>query len=159
MVDQKSQSAPADELSALRNKIVELEARAVQRATTERALRATHQRIQEYLDVAGVMFVVLNPDGTVDLVNKKACEILGYDARDIIGQNWFDNFLPERLRESVRDVFRTMMAGEVKPVEYYENPVITSMHEERVIFWHNAILTDETGITGSLSSGTDVTET
>ena len=158
MVDQKSQFPPADELSTLRNKIAELEAIAVQRTAAEMALQAAHQRVQQYLDVAGVMFVVLNPDGIVDLVNKKACEILGYDAREIIGQNWFDNFLPGRLRESVRDVFRKIMAGEVEPVEYYENPVLTSTGGERIIFWHNATLTDETGIAGSLSSGTDVTE-
>ena len=51
------------------------------------------------------------------------------------------------------------MAGEVEPVEYYENPVVTQSGEERLIAWHNSLLTDETGnVTGVLSSGEDITQ-
>ncbi|MGD8792249.1 MAG: PQQ-binding-like beta-propeller repeat protein [Anaerolineae bacterium] len=43
--------------------------------------------------------------------------------------------------------------------EYYENPAVARADEERMIAWHNTVLTDETGnITGTLSSGEDITE-
>lgn len=158
MAKPKSEAPPTIESSTLRERIVELEAIAQEKEKTEEALRAAHQQTEEYLDVAGVMFVVLNPDATVALVNRKACEVLGYDASEITGRNWFDNFLPERLRATVRDVFRRVMTGESEPAEYYENPVLTRGGEERIILWHNATLTDETGVRGTLSSGTDITE-
>jgi PAS domain S-box-containing protein len=158
MVKPKSQAQPTTEWSTLRERIVELESIAQEKEKTEEALRVAHQQTQEYLNVAGVMFVVLNPDGTVAVVNKKACEVLGYDASEIIGKNWFDNFLPERLRPTVSDVFQRIMTGEFEPAEYYENPVLTRGGEERIISWHNATLTDGTGVRGTLSSGTDVTE-
>jgi PAS domain S-box-containing protein len=51
------------------------------------------------------------------------------------------------------------MAGEVEPVAYFENPVLTKKREERIVAWHNVILRDGAGnIIGTLSSGEDVTE-
>ncbi|MBW1717918.1 MAG: PAS domain-containing protein [Deltaproteobacteria bacterium] len=51
------------------------------------------------------------------------------------------------------------MAGDIEPVEYFENPVLTSRGEERLIAWHNTALTDDQGdIIGTLSSGEDITE-
>jgi len=51
------------------------------------------------------------------------------------------------------------MDGKVEPVEYYENPVVTKDGEERIIAWHNTLLTDDLGnVIGTLSSGEDITE-
>jgi len=59
----------------------------------------------------------------------------------------------------VKTVFDKLMAGEVEPVECFENTVLTKSGEERIIAWHNTVLTDEEGnIIGTLSSGEDVTE-
>jgi PAS domain S-box-containing protein len=118
-----------------------------------------HYQAQQYLEVAGVIFVVIDTDQTVRLVNRKGCEILGYEEDEILGQKWFDCFLPDRVREAARAVFDRLMAGEIEPVEYFENPVLTSNGDERIIAWHNTVLRDEGGrITGTLSSGEDVTE-
>jgi PAS domain S-box-containing protein len=52
-------------------------------------------RTQDYLDIAGVIIVVIRPDETVELINKKGCELLGYDKEEIEGKRWFDLFVPE----------------------------------------------------------------
>ncbi|MEW5724019.1 MAG: ATP-binding protein [Thermodesulfobacteriota bacterium] len=78
---------------------------------------------------------------------------------EIIGRNWFDVFIPERMRDQVRSVFERLMKGEVEPVEYYENPVVTLKGRERMIAWHNTLIRDEQGrLTATLSSGQDITE-
>ena len=41
--------------------------------------RKEKEKAQQYLNIAGVMFVALDRNGIVTLVNRKACEILGYD--------------------------------------------------------------------------------
>lgn len=51
-----------------------------------------------YLDIAGVMIVVIDVWQTIHMINKKGCEILGYTEKEIIGKNWFDNVIPDRLR-------------------------------------------------------------
>ena len=108
---------------------------------------------------AGVMFLAGDADGNVTLINQKGCEVLGYEQEEIIGKNWYDCFLPENIRDKVKAVGAQVMAGNIEPVEYYENAVLTSSGEERTIAWHNATLTDEDGKNiGFLSSGEDITE-
>ncbi len=129
-----------------------------ERKRVEKALREERDRAQKYLDIAGVMIVALNTRGDVTLINRQGVKILGYEREEIIGKNWFDNFLPADVRGDVRTIFDTLMAGEIEPQAGYENPIVTKEGEERVIIWHNTLLRDDQGqITGSLSSGNDVT--
>jgi PAS domain S-box-containing protein len=125
----------------------------------EEAVRQQRDSAHKYLDIAGVIFVALNAKGEVILINQKGSEVLGYEQEEIIGKNWFDNFLPPRLRGQVRAIFEKLIAGRIEPVEYHENPILTKDHEERIVAWHNTTLTDEQGhITGTLGSGEDITE-
>jgi two-component system cell cycle sensor histidine kinase/response regulator CckA len=125
----------------------------------EEALQEEGDRAQKYLDIAGVVFVAINLTGEVTLMNQKGRELFGYAQEEVIGKNWFDDFVPARLRDGVRAVFQRLIDGEVEPVEYYENPVLTKSDGERIIAWHNIVLRDEGGnIVGTLSSGEDVTE-
>ncbi|MBD3181523.1 PAS domain S-box protein [Candidatus Poribacteria bacterium] len=123
-------------------------------------LRKQRDDFQTYMDVADIMFVALNTNGTVIHINKKVCEILGYDNEDeILGKNWFDNFLPDSKKENVKDIFQTLISGKVKSVEEINEFIKRKDGKERLIHWHNAILKDDNGnIIGSLSSGEDITE-
>ncbi|MDD5218611.1 MAG: PAS domain S-box protein, partial [Candidatus Omnitrophica bacterium] len=125
----------------------------------EEKLMLERDKIQKYLDVAGVIMIALDTDGSLKLVNNKACEITGFPHDELIGRNWFDGFIPEGLRDEVRVVFKKLMAGEITNLEYFENSIVTRSGEERLIRWHNVILEGETGeALGILSSGEDVTE-
>lgn len=106
-----------------------------------------------------MIIISLDERGNVSYINKKGCEVLGYSEEEILNKNWFNNFIPERVRKETLSVFRKLMNGEVKSTEYFESPVLTADGEERIISWHNTILKDEYGrITGTLSSGEDITE-
>jgi PAS domain S-box-containing protein len=125
---------------------------------TEQALKQERDRAQRYLDVAGVIMLVINADQTVVLINRKGCEVLGGDEPDIVKRNWFDSFLPDNRREEIRELFLKTMRGEQRLAEYYQNAVVTLHGEQRLIAWHNSLLYDEAGnITGTLSSGEDIT--
>ncbi|MCK5246446.1 PAS domain S-box protein, partial [Candidatus Bipolaricaulota bacterium] len=107
----------------------------------ERQLQAEKEQARLYLDIAGVMFVVLDQDGRVVMLNKKGLEILGYkDSSELLGRSWFETCIPEDARESVRNVFSQMMLGEIEPVEYFENTVLTREGKPRIIAWHNTIM-------------------
>jgi PAS domain S-box-containing protein len=130
----------------------------IYRQQTEQALKQERDKVQRYLDVAGVIMLVIGADQRISLVNKKGCELLGADEEDIIGSNWFDNFVPADSREEVRALFMRLLAREEELPEYYQNPVITRRGEQRLIAWHNKLLYDEAGnITATLSSGEDIT--
>ncbi len=115
--------------------------------------------IRKYLDLAGVFIVALNEEGNITLINKKGYEILDYKEGELNGKNWFETCLPEYRKEEVSKVFKELMRGEFTPVEFHQNPVVTSTGEERVISWHNNTLHDNNGnIIGTLSSGEDITD-
>ena len=133
-------------------------AEVAERKRAESALRAEHDKAQSYLDLTGTMFVAINANETVTLINRRGCDILGLAEADIVGQNWFDRFVPSSSRLMVRNVFRRIMRGDLEPAEHFENPVLTANGSERMISWHNAVLRDSDGrITGALGSGLDIT--
>ncbi len=130
-----------------------------ERKRADKRLMEARDKAQMYLDLASVIFVALNEKGEVTLINRKGCEILGYEEAEIVGKNWFKNFLPPKIAPEVEEVFHQMLSGEIESTEYYDNPVITKQGDERLIAWHNVILRNADGkVVTSLSSGQDITE-
>ena len=117
------------------------------------------QTAQNYLDIAGNMFIAIDKNGIVTLANQKASEVLGYPVEQIVGKNWFDHFLPDDKSQEIKDVFKKIMKGEIESVEYVENQVLCKDGGCRWIAWQNTDIRDEKGrITGTLSSGIDITD-
>jgi PAS domain S-box-containing protein len=113
---------------------------------------------REWLDIVETIILVLDFKGNVTFINKKGCKILGYKESDIVGKNWFDNFVFLEDKKNIRAVFNKIIKGEKEPVEYYENPIKTRLGK-RLISWHNSVLKDDKGkIIGTLGSGEDITE-
>jgi PAS domain S-box-containing protein len=129
-----------------------------QRMAAEKALEQEKERAEQYLDIAAVLLRVLDHDGAVTLINKKGAEILGRPEADILGKNWYDHFVPERLKGRLREAFRRFIAGEQAQFEYYESAIVNNRGEERMIAWNNALIRDGEGkVVGVLSSGEDIT--
>ncbi len=125
---------------------------------TEEALRRKRDNVQKYLDIAGVIIVVINTDQTVALINKKGCQLLGFEQSEIIGKNWFNQFIPKKDRKKTVSVFIDLVSEKCEPVEYFENYVLTNGGEERLIAWQNSFLKNDEGkIIATLSSGEDIT--
>ncbi len=129
------------------------------RKMIEERLLAEGDRAQNYLDIAGVMLLAIDADRKVTLINKKGCDILGHEESDVVGKNWFDNFIPERSRDEAKAAFDRLMTGEMTSAGYFENFVLTHYGTEKIIAWQNTILRDHRGnVIGTLSSGEDITK-
>jgi PAS domain S-box-containing protein len=125
----------------------------------ESEVRKERDMLDLYINVAGVIFLILDEKGFVKLINPRGCEILGYSREEIVGKKWVDSFIPEGEKVAVNSVRISNISGTDKFIESYENAVVTKTGETRVILWHNRILKDGNGkIIGTLSSGEDVTE-
>jgi PAS domain S-box-containing protein len=121
--------------------------------------RAARREIQQYLDIAGVVFLSLDTSGKITLINKKGCELLGYNEQQLIGRDWFDLCLPPELRDETREALKALVHGEYQDAEIHENAVLTRGGEQRILRWHNSPVHDASGtVTGVLCSGEDVTE-
>ncbi|MBI4249666.1 MAG: PAS domain S-box protein [Elusimicrobia bacterium] len=113
---------------------------------------------KKYLEISESILVAIDVRQRVILINRKGCDILGVPKEEIIGQNWFNNFVPQRIREEARSVFQKLVAGSSGPAEYFENSVLTRDGQEKLIAWHNTVLRRPNGkVSATLSSGDDVT--
>jgi PAS domain S-box-containing protein len=127
----------------------------------EQALLQEEAEAQAYLDVAAVAILVLDREAHVTLINRRGCEILGLEAGEVLGRTWIDSFVPESQRERAREEFGRLIRGEVTPdaKRVFENPILTSAGEERLISWRNTVIRDRGGdIRATVSSGEDVTD-
>jgi PAS domain S-box-containing protein len=130
-----------------------------ERRKAEELLRREKERAQTYLDVAGVILVVIATDERVSLINRKGAAILGAPEEQIVGENWFDAFVPPARREESRSRFRRQLAGELEPATDFESAVLTRSGVERLVAWNATTVRDEQGrIVATLGSGEDITE-
>jgi len=137
-----------------------LEERSLALYHSSQKLRLELDRNQRYLDTVQTVMVALDGEGRISMINRKGCELLAYEERELLGRNWFETCLPQPLgMETVYPVFRRILSGDLQAVEHVENPILCRDGQQRLIAWHNAYFTDDQGgIVGTLSSGEDITE-
>ncbi len=107
------------------------------------------------LDLIKEIIISINNKGIITFINKEGCKILGYKKEEIIGKNWFKEFIPKENQEEVKNISRKILSG--KEINFI-NPIKTRKGK-RIISWHNKILKNDKGkIIGHISSGEDITE-
>ncbi len=144
----------------------EVRARTKDLLATQAALLGERDGAQRYLDTAQVFLVALDLHGRITLVNRYACQALGRDAADLIGSSWLD-CLPERIRGGMHSSFQRLVSAApaaveavaaVDPASSIQHPVVDTAGREYMVEWRTILLRDEEGrLTGTFSSGTDVT--
>jgi len=124
----------------------------------ESRLREERDRAQRYLEVASTLVVVLDAHGSVELINRQGCELLGFREDELLGRDWLEMVVPREDRLDARLAFLRLVSGVDQPGETLETFVRTKTGEQRKIAWRNAVLRDPEGtITAVLRSGEDVT--
>ena len=138
----------------LENRFAESNAKLSQR---QNALQESNRRWQSLLDNVRLIVVGLSYQGQVEYVNPYFLEATGYTLEEVIGKDWFANFLPHIDRIQTGQLFVDFLAKDFPP--YYQNSILTKAQEERIISWNNTLLRNEAGeIIGTLSIGEDITE-
>jgi len=130
-----------------------------QRKQTEEAVLQEHDRAQTYFDIASILFVAFDQNGTVTLINHTGCETLGLQKEQIIGKQWIDRFVPQEDRVELQEIMRQIYDGTFKVTDVHRNGIVNANNEIRQIEWRNTVLRNVNGeITGMLSAGVDITD-
>lgn len=126
-----------------------------ERKKAEETLKKSEEKLKAYFDLAQVITLVLDVNGNIQSINSKGCEILQMSEEEIIGKSWL-TFIPEDYHNKVESVFNSLVTNDK---EKFENSIITSTGERKIVSWRNTVLRDSKGdINGVLSSGIDVTQ-
>lgn len=120
-------------------------------------LQETERRWRSLLENVQLIVVGLDQSGNVNYANPFFLNLTGYKASEVLGKNWFENFLPSSGHQVVQAVFSEVPTCSAHP--YYQNSILTKLGEERFIAWNNTMLQDIDGVViGTISIGEDITE-
>jgi PAS domain S-box-containing protein len=108
-----------------------------------RRLHAQLDRTRGFLDAAGALIVVLDPDGRVLLANARACNVVGFDETEMIGRDWFSLAVPKGGRPAARAAFDQLVAGEA---DGFGHRLPSAEGQRRAIAWHGTVLDGEGGV-------------
>ncbi|TGC10547.1 response regulator [Methanolobus halotolerans] len=110
-----------------------------------------------YLDGAGFIAVVVDPQLKINLINKKGNETFGYGEFELIGQDFLSTLIKEDVRSDVRATLEAAVSGEAALPVYSESKVQCKDGREILVRWYDSLLTDDDGnVTGIMCSGEDL---
>jgi diguanylate cyclase (GGDEF)-like protein/PAS domain S-box-containing protein len=129
-----------------------------ERKLAEEALRESERRLRDILDNIQLISLLLDANGDVTYCNEYLLDLVGCSEDEVVGQNWFDLFVPEDQRGEVKRAFlERFAAGDISPHD--DNEILTTSGERRRISWNNTVLRDLEGkLVGTACLGADITD-
>lgn len=126
----------------------------------EKELRESEQKWRNILVNTPQIGISLDPKARITFANARFLQLTGWEEQKVIGQDWFDLFIPETIKEEIRNVFTTTMTRkETGALSSYENDILTKTGELRRVAWSNVLTKDSTGnIIDVTCLGIDLTE-
>lgn len=118
--------------------------------------RAQEQEYIRLIDTANAPIFGVDIEGRVNIWNRKAVLITEYSARDVIGENLVDEFIPQDYKVGVRDVLVKALEG--NETANFEFPLITNTGRRVEILLNATTRYDEKGeVIGVVGIGQDIT--
>ncbi len=120
-------------------------------------LLESERRFTEMLKNVNLISIILDFKGTITFCNQYFIDISGYSGDEIIGQNWFDKFVPEEERSERKEDFKKVVEGDaIYP--HTEDEILIKSGGKILISWNNTMLCDADGqISGTASIGENIT--
>ena len=107
----------------------------------------------EVIDTKGRLFLILDHEGVVQVINPNGCQLMGRKAEEIVGKHWIDTFVPLEERAYVSEVFKSLADGRLNGYDTVINGVLASYGTVKVK-WKNYIFKDkESEISAIISMG------
>jgi len=104
--------------------------------------------------------ISLDRHARIVFANKRFLLLTGWKEDEVMGRDWFEMFIPEKVRNEVRKVFRTVIAQEeTSGFSNYENEIVTKRGDLINVAWSNVLTKDLGGnVIDVTCLGVDLTE-
>lgn len=125
-----------------------------------RALQQSERKWRNILVNTPQIGISLDTRGRITFANKHFLNLTGWSREEVIGKDWIENFIPEEIRDEIRQVFLSSMKKEnAFGHSTHENEIITRDGKRLIISWSNVITKSLNGdISDVTCLGVDITE-
>lgn len=150
MLEQSYEELAATE-EELRSNFIELQAK-------EKALSESESRFRSMLENVNLITVIIGKDGCLNFCNDFMLKLTGFEREEVIGQDYFQTFLPSGIQGKARERFLDdfKRKGHTLHLTSY---IQTKDGQKRLVNWNNTILVNAFGdVIGIASIGEDITE-
>ncbi len=142
----------------LRNNISELKRFNEEIRESRNQINTEKNKLQQYLDVAGVFVIVFDKEYRLNAVNKKGTEIFGKNEDDYLNRDWVHSFVHSNDQNKTIRVLENVKIS-ISKEDTIENIMTTELGEKRNVVWRFTIIKDEKGQFKSyIGTGVDITE-
>ncbi|WP_281846727.1 sensor histidine kinase [Olleya namhaensis] len=123
------------------------------------ALQKEKEKIQQYLDLAPVVFLLIDTNNKVEMINQKGCDLIDCTSQEIIGRSWFQDFICDlNTNPSNTNILNNLEEEKSIPTNF-ESKLRSKTGEMLIMSWTNVALLDKNGILlGTLVAGENITE-
>ncbi|MEX0271781.1 GAF domain-containing protein [Leptolyngbyaceae cyanobacterium UHCC 1019] len=128
-----------------------------ERKQTEAGLREAERRWRSLFESTNLAVISLDTIGTINAANPFFLKLTGHAASEVMGQNWFDLFIPAEQMQKQRQLFQDNLKQEFYPSA--QSKILIKSGEPKIINWSITLLRNPKGdIIGVTSIGEDVTQ-
>ncbi|EMS79690.1 PAS domain-containing hybrid sensor histidine kinase/response regulator [Desulfotignum phosphitoxidans] len=130
------------------------------RKEAEKALIESEQKWRNILVNTPQIGISLDTQAKIIFANEHFLKMTGWGRREIIGQDWFDLFIPEKKKEEIRQVFLSSInQKDTLKFSNYENEIITKSGALKNVAWSNLVTKNMQGDVVDITClGIDLTE-
>ena len=116
------------------------------------------RRFRGILERLDLLAVGVDAKGRINFCNDAFLRLIGRERLQVMGNDWFTNYVPEVRREKEREAFEQILAGARDPAPVESN-ILQRDGEPRRVAWNDTLTLDpQERITGVIRIGEDVTE-
>lgn len=119
------------------------------------AQQARERRYQAYIEDANDLIFSLDAAGKITSVNRTFCEVSGYTAEELVGQDPLMLVAPESLAATTQ-ALRTILSGE--SIQQYELEVITKDGQRRLMEVRGRLIVADGKVVETFQIARDITE-
>jgi PAS domain S-box-containing protein len=112
----------------------------------------------QYLNLSDSIYLRLNRNMTIELINEAGARLIGHTRSELIGQNWIETAIPADLRETYERMYNELFNGNIKAFHSMDCSLKSSNNTIRTISCHHSLVRDqENRIIALLANGSDIT--
>ncbi len=125
---------------------------------TENKLKTLQKRCKNVLEKISLIAIMLDDNGKILFVNDFFCELTEYNRNELIGKNWFDIFIPDNLKENLRNYFHLYITQGKLP-NNFTHQITTKRGQIKTVLWNNIPFEKDGKIIKKYTSiGQDITD-